>query len=222
MTTSLRNQLRQVALQVEPLGDIDQAITVGVRRRTRTRAVAMAVALTAVVLLVAVTLSNPFGDVQPAPLQPPTPSPFPGSADFGWPTTSRNPAGVYSLDDQYCGSNRGKSCIVGWIHNGGGSGDVQITVKVGADEVISNNGGAPITIAGHEGTYRQLTARWEDWTFDVDGTPVAVTLHSARNTSHADLAEAHAVIDSMYTEPSDSDLGFRLVFTLTSDDWDSG
>jgi hypothetical protein len=222
MSTSMRHHLEQTALQVEALGDIDQAITVGVRRRTRTIAVGMAVAVTVAVLLVAVILSNPFGNVQPEPLQPPTPSPFPGSADFGWPTSSRNPAGVYSLDDQDCGSNRDESCIVGWIHNGYGSGDVDITIKVGADEVIADNGGTPITIAGQEGTYRQFTARQEDWTFEVDGTPVAVNLVAAPGTSPADLAEAHAVIDSMYTEPSDNDLGFRLVFTLTSNDWDSG
>ena len=41
-------------------------------------------------------------------------------------------------------------------------------------------------------------------------------------TSEADLAEAHAIIDSMRTEANDSRYGFRLVFTITTNDWDSG
>lgn len=40
--------------------------------------------------------------------------------------------------------------------------------------------------------------------------------------SEASLAEAHAIIDSMRMEPWDNRLGFRLVFTITTDDWDPG
>jgi hypothetical protein len=36
------------------------------------------------------------------------------------------------------------------------------------------------------------------------------------------LAEAHAIIASMRTEFWTNGRGFRLVFRLTTDDWDSG
>jgi hypothetical protein len=42
------------------------------------------------------------------------------------------------------------------------------------------------------------------------------------DTSEADLTEAHAIIASMYTEAQDNLYGFRLVFRLTTNDWDSG
>ena len=60
---------------------------------------------------------------------PPDVPPFParpGAAEAvpGWPGTSENAAGVYSWDGSSCASS---SCNLGFMHNGYGSGDVEIT-----------------------------------------------------------------------------------------------
>ena len=56
---------------------------------------------------------------------------------------------------------------------------------------------------------------------DIAGT----TISSASRLNRAradDRAEAHAIVETMRTEAQDSYLGFRLVFILTNNDWDSG
>jgi hypothetical protein len=65
-------------------------------------------------------------------------------------------------------------------------------------------------------------ARHQAWYVDIEGTTIAIRLTARPDTSEADLAEALAIIDSMRTEAMDTNLGFRLVFTLTTNDWDSG
>lgn len=50
---------------------------------------------------------------------------------------------------------------------------------------------------------------------------IAIRLEARPGTSQADLADAHAIVDSMRAEPWDNGLGFRLVFTLTNNAWDS-
>jgi hypothetical protein len=77
-------------------------------------------------------------------------------------------------------------------------------------------------VAGHDSMYRRLDALREQWIVDIEGTLIAIQVIAEPGTSEADLAEAHAIIDSMRTEPQDTALGFRLVFRLTTDDWDSG
>ena len=47
-------------------------------------------------------------------------------------------------------------------------------------------------------------------------------LKAKPDTSQAEITEAVEIINSMHTEPRDKDLGFRLVFTITTNDWDSG
>ena len=50
---------------------------------------------------------------------------------YGWPSTGRNPAGVYSWDGSRCGSpSSGHSCSIGFMHNGYGSGDVEFYLEV--------------------------------------------------------------------------------------------
>jgi hypothetical protein len=51
---------------------------------------------------------------------------------------------------------------------------------------------------------------------------IAIRLTARPSTNQTDLAEAHAIIESMRTEARDNDLGSRLIFALTTDDWDSG
>jgi hypothetical protein len=67
-----------------------------------------------------------------------------------------------------------------------------------------------------------VNPRLEEWLVDIEGSTYFIRIAAEPGTSDADLAEAHAIVDSMRTEPQDSDLGFRLVFRLATDDWDSG
>lgn len=223
MNVSMREQLHESAMHVQPLGNIDKAIAHGMQRRNRTFVVAAAAGTTCVAILAAVFLGASPDDSQPLPLGPPPPAPDSNVA--GWPTTVRNAPGDYSLDGDRCGgrgSGVERSCNLGWMHNGYGSGDVDFRIDVGPAVAISDDGGTPVSVAGHDGIYRQITAHQEDWTVDIEGTPVAINLVTDPGTSRADLTEAHAIIDSIRTEPSDNDLGFRLVFTVTTNDWDSG
>jgi hypothetical protein len=152
------------------------------------------------------------------PSLPEAPSMPPGEVVHGWPDTNENPPGVYSWDGSRCG---GSSCVMGFMHNGYGSGDVEIRLDVVPDGTISDDGATAVTLAGHDGIYRQSIGR-EEWIVDIQGTTIAIRLTAQPGTSEADLADAHAIIGSMRYERQDNDLGFRLVFTLTTDQWDSG
>jgi hypothetical protein len=136
----------------------------------------------------------------------------------GWPDTTENAAGVYSWDGSSCSS---EFCVIGFMHNGYASGDVQIHISVVRAPNTDDNATAA-TIAGHDGIYRRIDARVEEWIADIEGTTIAIRLEARPGTSSTDLAEAHAIIASMRTEPRDNVLGFRLVFTLATNDWDSG
>lgn len=139
----------------------------------------------------------------------------------GWPDTTENPAGTYSWDRRTCAGRR--SCVLGFMHNGYGSGDVEIIVEAVSEKPpIRKAGETAVTFAGHDGFYRRLDARTEKWTVGIQGMTIAIRFEAKPGASDADLAEARAVIDSMRTEPQDTKLGFRLVFTLPTDDWDSG
>lgn len=136
----------------------------------------------------------------------------------GWPDTNENPPGVYSWDGYRCA---GASCVFGFMHNGYGSGDVEIRVAI-VPAGLAPDGTTAVTVAGHDGIYRQLGAHLEEWIVEIEGTTISIRLTTRPGTSQADLADAHAIVGSMRYEPRDNDLGFALVFTLTTDDWDSG
>lgn len=188
---------------------------------------------------VAVFLGAGPGDSRSEPLRPPSPTPSLASDVNGWPDTSRNPPGLYSLDGyRSCGRGRaGSSCNLGWMHSGYGSNDIDVWI-LGIDPLGTwmpkwakaetgsggdrSEAGTPVVVAGHDGIYRKVNDRRERWFVDIEGTAVAIQLLAKPGTSKADFAEAHAIIDSLSTEPSDHNLGFRLVFTLMTDDWDSG
>jgi hypothetical protein len=110
---------------------------------------------------------------------------------------------------------------MGFMHNGYGSGDVDISLEVVPRGATSDGGGKAVTVAGHDGAYRRIDAQREEWRVDIQGTTIVIHL-TAKGPNDADLIDAHAIIDSMRTEKRDNHLGFRLVFTLTNDDWDSG
>ena len=86
----------------------------------------------------------------------------------------------------------------------------------------SDDGWTTTVVAGHEGQYRRTDARTEERIVEIEGTTIAVRLTTKPGTSQAELDEAHAIIDSMRTQSRRTQLGFRLVFTLTTNDWDSG
>lgn len=132
----------------------------------------------------------------------------------GWPSTRKNAAGTYSWRDGCAGAN----CIFGWMHNGYGSGDVAITIDYRTGSPTPS--GEQVTVAGYDGIYRRVDSLTEEWIVDIEGSTVAITLTAEAGTSQADLDEAHAIIDSMRTEPTAA--GFRILFTLATDDWDSG
>ena len=137
-----------------------------------------------------------------------------------WPDTSRNRPGLYSWDGpDPAAAGRGR--IVGFMHNGYGSGDVEIFLEVVPEETIPVDATAT-GVAGHDAMYRRIDAEREEWIVDILGTRIAIRLESRPGTSQADLADAYAIIGSMRTEPQANDLGFRLVFALTTNEWDSG
>jgi len=156
---------------------------------------------------------------RPSPSPTSVPTPGPDDADIrGWPDTTRNRAGTYSWEGPE----------FRFMHNGyaPGDGDVAIRIQVVPEGGITD-GATAVTVAGHDGFYRRISPRLEWWIVDIEGSTIAIFLEARRGTSQAELAEAHAIIRSIRTDPQDdvsqdSDLGFRLVFTLTTDHWDSG
>ena len=134
---------------------------------------------------------------------------------LGWPDTNENRAGVYSWDGSRCA---GTYCSIGFMHNGYGSGDLEIRLEV-VSEGDTPSGATAVTVAGHNGMYRRIDAQQEEWIVDIGGKTITIRFTARPGTSQAELAEAYAIIGSMRTEVPG---GFRLVFRLTTDDWDSG
>lgn len=108
------------------------------------------------------------------------------------------------------------------MHNGYGSTFVRIFVGVASSTSIPTEGRTATTVAGHDGLYARIDARTEEWVVRVNATTLAIRLEARPGATSADLAEAYAIISSMRSQPRHTKLGFRLVFTLTTDDWDSG
>jgi hypothetical protein len=147
-----------------------------------------------------------------------------GEVVHRWPDTTRNPPGLYSWNGSSysgCGSH---TCHVGVMHNGWpppGPVDMWIHVQLAPGGGITE-GATAATVAGRDGVYLRIDPRRELWLVDIEGTTISIRLTARPGTSHADLAEAHAIIGSMRAQLRDNDLGFRLVFTLATDDWTSG
>ena len=152
------------------------------------------------------------------PAAPPSSAPN-GEVVHGWPDTSANQAGLYSWDGDHCAS---AYCTLGFMHNGYGSGDLEIRIDSFPEAAIKDDGANPVILAGRLGTYRRVDARQEEWVVDIEGTTVFIQLTTRPGTSEAELAEAHAIIEGMRTAAKDNRLGFTLVFRLTTNDWDSG
>jgi hypothetical protein len=172
----------------------------------------------------------------PTPAEPqPSPTVAPGSTDAqGWPTTVRNQEGTYSWDPGHCGDHLGRptrSCNVGFMHNAykPGSGDISIVIDGAAGSVLPHEG-TSVTVFGYEGSYLRYTgdpnagrrASCEQWMVDIQGTTVTIKLCAKPGAPADEIVEAHDIIESIRVEPWSGDLGFRLVFTLTTNTWDSG
>jgi len=200
-------------------------------RNRRLAAVSVVVAIWVVIGAAVLTLRSPDESL---PIQRvPSPTVAPGSVDArGWPTTTKNRAGVYSWGSG-CLVSEEQSCIEGFMHNGypPGEGDVTILIDGDAGHLVPHEG-TPVTVFGYEGTHRRRAgesgvegkgAACEDWMVDIQGTTVTITLCAKPRAPAAEVAEAHDVIESIVVEsPADNDFGFRLIFTLTTGTWDSG
>jgi hypothetical protein len=239
MNDSMRDLLRQGAdTVVRPQLDVDQLVALADRRIVRRRLTAVTVSAVAVAAIAigGSALGPDDATPSPAPALPsetPTIEPTPGTPDAspaasvprvpseevrGWPTTSRNRAGAYSWDGDTCAYS--KSCIRGFMHNGYGSGDVKITLEPGEGRVPE--GWTPTTVAGRQGAYRQVNAFQEVWWVEIHGTALEIRLTTKPGTKHSEIEEGRAIVASMYTEKRPTELGWRLVFILTTNDWDSG
>ena len=148
-----------------------------------------------------------------------TPAPSP-SVDapivHGWPGTREVPPGLYSW----------MPGVRGWIHNPDAESiGVSITFAP-AGAAGGYKSGTPLTVAGHEGTYEQLPVRTdgvriEVWRVDIEDTRVVIGVQAQPSSTEEELAEAHAIIESIRSELIDTPAGFRLIFTLPAG-WDSG
>ena len=158
--------------------------------------------------------SNP--SLIPSSAPSPTTSPnarvvagWPGNAGYSQP-------GLYSWDGVTCEGR----CLIGVLHNHG-SNDVRLSIERISDWTISDADATPVSIAGHQGRYLHITPLLEEWNIDFDGTLLGISLLVERGASQADIDEANAMIDSLEYEQRDTPLGFRLVFRLPSEHWDS-
>ena len=93
---------------------------------------------------------------------------------------------------------------------------------------------APTALAGHEGIYWQsvvsrcepepgmkcVDVRTEVWEIAIEDTKVTILLFAEPDVTDAELAEGHAIVDSIRIEPWDNEAGFRMIFTIP-DGWDS-
>ena len=111
---------------------------------------------------------------------------------------------------------------MGVLHNhGSNDGVVRISIDQTPEPTISDANATPVTVAGHQGLYLRINPELEEWNIDLGGTLLSITLSAERTASQADVDEANAIIESLVYEPQDTPLGFRLVFRLPSQHWDS-
>lgn len=149
----------------------------------------------------------------PAPSLSAVSSPVDLSIIHGWPGTRMNRAGRYSWDGR-------KS----WMHNPSDH-DIGVSIIFSALANHYESGPTAITVAGYDGTYQELPTgtdgvRTEIWLVDIDDTRVTFIVEAQPGTTAAELAEAHAILESIRSEPKDG-ARIRLTFTLPKG-WDSG
>lgn len=184
--------------------------------------------LASLALAVALLTSAP-ASVSVAQIQAPSAMPS-GRAPAinGWIGARGGPAGLYSFT---AGSGRA------WMHNVSVEGSEPVEITFRSAHLEDNEYGKPTYRFPMEerdadgdvawsGPYSEAPERVRDervqtWIMDVDGTRVVVTITSYPDTSAELVAEAEAIVRSIYVEPGGTGPGRRVVFTLP-DGWDSG
>jgi hypothetical protein len=143
--------------------------------------------------------------------------------DFGhgWPSGRENPPGRYSFGSPE-NPNVGR---YGWMHNGYQTLDEGQGVEMEFGYTSAPDPAATtVLVAGYPGTYEELIhqngSRTEYWTMEIEGRTLLITIRAEPNTTAAQLAEAHAIIESIRYEPTETG-SFRVTFTLPFG-WDSG
>ena len=232
--TFLRHQDDALSFEIS---DASRAAGRARRRQVRNMVVGGIAGAAAVIVAFAVLGGLMRADRSPTvidqPLSPSTcvakPGPDHGKVR-GWPDGSRNPAGVYSWDGP---PNNEPYVNEGFMHNGykpgSGAGAVNILIEGEPGRLIPHRGQTAATVAGCEGTYQRIVRHdgyppgpGEEWMVDIQGTTVTISLIVERKAQDPEVAEAHEIIESIRAEPQDNTLGFRLIFTLKTNTWDSG
>jgi hypothetical protein len=88
--------------------------------------------------------------------------------------------------------------------------------------VSAEDGPTVVTVAGHEGTYQERVLGGyitHLWIVNIGERRIPLAIDAEPRTTAAQLAEAHAIIESIRYERLGN--GFRLIFWLP-DGWDSG
>lgn len=182
-------------------------------------------ALAIILLLTACTSSNYVSPTSPpssiettveptTTITAPTPTSAPSLLRPETTTRSSYPPGDYWWDP----------AMGVWVHNPTVTGvgvELSISSAAGATEPKS----VPAVIAGFEGTHRQLPGdangvRTEVWVVDIEGTKITISVSAQPDVTEAELAEAHTIVESIRTEPWETQAGFRMIFTLPAG-WDS-
>jgi len=160
-------------------------------------------------------LTVPSASTGPNASSQPTPAPTDNTVVQGWPGGKAEPAGEYSWD----------MIRPRWMHNIAETHSVEMWFE--ATPVLGPlPPGEPVTIAGYEGTLRELpnalgNGRLIHYVVDMVDERVTITIGVTAETSEADVAMAHAVVESIRRVPRPSGIGFRLEFRL-DEGWDSG
>ena len=163
------------------------------------------------------------------PSSPPTCVASPVSDDAevnGWPGTGRNQPGVYSLD--WVKDRDGDPRNEGWMRNtfSPSPGHIEIVFQNAPERLNAPLRHTVVLGAECEATYRLVAGPLvtvEKWKLYVEGWTVIITLTAEPGASEAEVTEAHEIIESIRAERRDNELlGFRLLFTLTTDTWTSG
>jgi hypothetical protein len=158
------------------------------------------------------------GSVSASLAEDPSSSPEQAAEVHGWVGGRAAPAGLYSWREG------GRS----WMHKipESGSGSVEITFGTlespyGIPMGDIGRAGADLDRPYSEDPELAADVHLQAWLLDVDGTRVVVILKSFSDTEPALVAEAQAIVESIYVESTGIGSGRRVVFSLPAG-WDSG
>jgi len=195
--------------------------------RTGVAAAAVTVLIVPLIALAIAKIGPPLDASSPTHSASTRASPTQAPPTFTRATARRWPATGLNFGAEYRRGMYFWEGQTGWMHNGyqdvGPGEGVAITFSIAADGYLT--GPTAVTVAGHEGTYREMLlpggVRRQVWLVAIDKRNVMIVLELQPYSTADEVAEAHAIIGSLQYEPSDSVVGFNLLFTLPAG-WDSG